>query len=175
MVVDWRAWHDDYHQPDSVLSRRLGIVQRQIRQVLDGCAPGPVRVISLCTGQGHDLLGALRRHPRRADVTARLVELDAHNAALARQATLAAGLHQIDIVTGDAAVTRHYHGMVPAHIGQQRRKILVRVVRYAVRCDVVDAVAVSARRNYHLLPGQRLVFAVPVKVETHLMIAETVA
>lgn len=116
MVVDWRAWHDDYHQPDSVLSRRLRIVQRQIRQVLDGCAPGPVRVISLCTGQGHDLLGALRRHPRRADVTARLVELDAHNAALARQATLAAGLHQIDIVTGDAAVTRHYHGMVPTHI-----------------------------------------------------------
>ena len=115
-VVDWRAWHDDYHQPDSVLSQRLRIVQHQIRQALDDCPPGRVRAISLCAGQGHDLLGALARHSRRQDVTARLVELDAHNAAIARRTALAAGLHNIDVVTGDAALMRHYHGMVPANI-----------------------------------------------------------
>jgi hypothetical protein len=30
----------------------------------------------MCAGQGHDVLGALPDHPRRGDVTARLVELD---------------------------------------------------------------------------------------------------
>lgn len=115
-VVDWRAWHDDYHQPDSVLSQRLRIVRHQIRQALDDCPPGPIRVISLCAGQGHDLLGALAHHSRRQDVTARLVELDAHNAAIARRAALAAGLHRVEVVTGDAALTRHYHAMVPAHL-----------------------------------------------------------
>jgi hypothetical protein len=34
-------------------------------------------VISLCAGQGRDLLGVLADHPRREDVRARLVELDA--------------------------------------------------------------------------------------------------
>lgn len=115
-VVDWRAWHDDYQQPDSALSRRLRIVQHQIRQALDDCPPSRVRVISLCAGQGHDLLGALQCHPRRHDVTARLVELDAHNAALARRTALAAGLHRVEVVTGDAALTRHYHAMVPANM-----------------------------------------------------------
>ena len=115
-IVDWRAWHDDYQHPDSLLSRRLRIVQHQIRQALDDCPPGRLRVISLCAGQGHDLLGALAHHPRRHDVTARLVELDAHNAAIARRTALAAGLPRIEVVTGDAALTRHYHGMVPAHL-----------------------------------------------------------
>lgn len=99
-----------------MLSRRLRIVQHEICQALDDCPPGRVRVISLCAGQGHDLLGALQCHPRRHDVTARLVELDAHNAALARRTALAAGLHRIEVVTGDAALTRHYHGMVPANM-----------------------------------------------------------
>jgi SAM-dependent methyltransferase len=114
--VDWRAWHDGYDQPDSVLGRRLLVVQERIRLALDDCPPGRLRVVSLCAGQGHDLLGALERHPRREDVTARLVELDPRNAALAKRAAEAAGLRRIEVVVGDAALTRHYSGMVPADI-----------------------------------------------------------
>lgn len=33
-------------------------------------------MLSLCAGDGRDLLGVLERHPRRADVHARLIELD---------------------------------------------------------------------------------------------------
>lgn len=84
--MDWRTWHEDYADPDSALGRRLAVVQAQVRAAVDRCAPGPVRAISVCAGQGHDLTGVLAEHPRRVDVAARLVELDEHNALLARRA-----------------------------------------------------------------------------------------
>jgi hypothetical protein len=59
---------------------------------------------------------ALREHPRRGDVTARLVELDPRIAAAARQCAAAAGLAQVEVVTGDAAQTGVYAGLVPASL-----------------------------------------------------------
>jgi hypothetical protein len=111
--VDWRNWHDSYDHPDSWMAQRLRVVQQQIKAVLDA-GRGPVRVVSLCAGQGRDLLGVLADHPRRAEVTARLVELDERNAAVAREA--AAGLPGVEVVTGDAASTEHYLGMAPAEL-----------------------------------------------------------
>jgi hypothetical protein len=114
--VDWHDWHNDYRRPESALGRRLRLVQDQVRLALGNCPPGPLRVVSLCAGQGQDLLGALAQHPRREDVTARLVELDPRNAALAKQAAEATGLDRIEVVVGDAALTHHYRGMVPANL-----------------------------------------------------------
>ena len=97
--MDWQAWHEDYADPDSALGRRLAVVQAQVRAALDRAPSGPVRAISVCSGQGHDLIGALAEHPRREDVSARLVDLDDHNVALARDAAQAAGLDRaIDLV-----------------------------------------------------------------------------
>lgn len=62
------------------------------------------------------MLGVLADHPRRADVQARLVELDPQNAAVARAAAEAAGLDGVEVVTGDAAFTDHYAGWVPADL-----------------------------------------------------------
>ena len=112
--MDWRAWHDHYDNPDSSLARRLAVVQDWIRTVLDSSPPGPIRVVSLCAGQGRDLLDVLAGHPRRDDVHARLVELDERNAAAAREG--AAGLPGVQVVTGDAALTDLYDGMVPADL-----------------------------------------------------------
>jgi hypothetical protein len=81
---DWYAWHRDYDEPDTGLARRLAAVQDQIRTALDAAPPGPLHAISLCAGQGRDLIGVLARHPRRDDVTARLVELDPRNTEAAR-------------------------------------------------------------------------------------------
>ncbi len=81
---DWYAWHRDYDEPDTALARRLAAVQDQIRAALDAAPPGPLHAVSLCAGQGRDLIGVLARHPRRDDVTARLVELDPRNTAAAR-------------------------------------------------------------------------------------------
>lgn len=114
--VDWRAWHSGYEDPDSELRRRLALVQAQLRAALDRAPPGPIRLISVCAGQGHDAIGALAEHPRRAEVSARLVELDEQNVLLARAAASAAGLDAVEVLAADASVTDAYAGAVPADV-----------------------------------------------------------
>jgi hypothetical protein len=113
---DWQAWHDDYDVPGSGLARRLAAVQDRIRDALDSAPPGPLRAVSMCAGQGRDLIRVLATHPRGRDVTARLVELDPRNAATAREAAAASGLPGVEVVTGDAALTDAYAGLVPADL-----------------------------------------------------------
>lgn len=116
MSVDWRAWHEGYEDPDSELGRRLALVQSQLRAALDRAPPGPIRAISVCAGQGHDIIGVLADHPRREDVSARLVELDEQNVQLARAAAGAMGLDAVEVIAGDASLTDVYQGAVPANV-----------------------------------------------------------
>jgi len=113
---DWHAWHEAYDDPGSSLARRLGVVQARIAGTLDAAPPGPLRAVSMCAGQGRDLIPVLARHPRGRDVTARLVELDPGLAATARRAAAEAGLPAVEVVTGDASLTDAYAGLVPAHL-----------------------------------------------------------
>lgn len=113
---DWVAWHAGYEDPGSGLSSRLEVIRRRIRERLDRADPGPIRAISLCAGQGLDLIGALAGHPRRDDVTARLVELDPVNAEAARRSAAGAGLTRLEVVTGDGSHTSAYEGAVPAQL-----------------------------------------------------------
>jgi hypothetical protein len=107
---------DAYELPDSALWRWLRTVQARVRAALDTGPPGPLRVISVCAGQGRDLLDVLDEHPRRDDVTARLVELEPRNAALAEHTAKSLGVGRIEVVVGDAGLTTHYRGMVPADL-----------------------------------------------------------
>jgi hypothetical protein len=111
---DWFAWHSLYDDPGSFLSRRLATVRSRLAEALDGCRPGRVRVVSMCAGQGHDIVGVLARHPRAGDVAARLVESDPRNAALARQG--ASPYAAVEVVEADAGCTDAYAGAVPADI-----------------------------------------------------------
>lgn len=113
---DWFAWHDAYDDPASGLARRLIWVQDRIRAALEAAPPGPLRVISICAGQGRDLIGALADHPRRADVTARLVELDPRNTEVASRLAAAANLANVEIVTGDGSLTSAYADLAPADV-----------------------------------------------------------
>jgi Putative methyltransferase len=113
--LDWVLWHRAY-EGDTPLRRRLGIVQGRIREALGRCPPGPIRAVSVCAGQGRDLIGALAGHPRRGDVTARLVELDPRNVAEARSAAAAAGLSGIAALQGDASNTAVYAGALAADL-----------------------------------------------------------
>jgi hypothetical protein len=112
---DWHAWHQPYDEAGSPLAIRLALVQQRIRVVLDAAPAGPIDVVSACAGQGRDLLGVLADHPRRGDVRARLVELDARLAEDARNA-VPTDLSNVDVVTGDASTTSAYAGAVPADL-----------------------------------------------------------
>jgi hypothetical protein len=113
-MKDWVAWHSPYDDPGSGLSRRLAIVQARLVQALDRCRPGRAQVVSMCAGQGRDVLGVLSHHPRAGDVVARLVESDPRNAALARQAASPFG--GVEVLEADAGCTDAYVGAVPADI-----------------------------------------------------------
>ena len=116
VLRDWVLWHAAYDDPGSKLARRLAVVRARIVEWLDAARPGPLRAVSMCAGQGHDLIGALAGRPRAGDVTARLVELDPRNVAQARAAAATAGLTGIEVVEGDAGVTDAYAGAVPADL-----------------------------------------------------------
>ena len=113
-MTDWRAWHADY-DTDSPLRRRLEIVQRHITNVLDEFAGSPLRVVSMCAGEGRDLLGAVERH-RRRDLVGRLVELDPLLARRAGDRAAQLGLKDLDAVVADAGDTASYAGAVPADL-----------------------------------------------------------
>jgi hypothetical protein len=114
--TDWVDWHGPYADPASPLSQRLQLVQRHIRAFLDGCTSAAPRVVSLCAGDGRDLLDVLAEHPRRLRVRARLVELDPALADRARQRAAAAKLDRVEVVCADAAVTDVYADAVPADL-----------------------------------------------------------
>ena len=112
---DWEEWHRAYDQPDSGLPWRLAVVRRHITRVLDEQA-GDRRVLSLCSGDGRDLIGALAGRADAGRVRARLVEFDPAIAQRARDTAAAAGLTGIEVRTGDAGVTDCAVGAVPADL-----------------------------------------------------------
>lgn len=110
----WQTWHDAYADPDSSLSRRLRLVQGFVADFLDETAPRPVRVVSLCAGEGRDLLEVLAGRADADRVTATLVELDPQ---LARQARAsAAALPGVEVRTGDAGDPGRYADLPPADL-----------------------------------------------------------
>lgn len=112
MTTDWIGWHEQYDNPDEPLAQRLAEVRRQIAAALDRAADGPIRLLSLCAGQGLDVLPVLATHPRGASVRGRLVELDPTLAAAARAAAPAG----IEVVCGDAGSTAAAAGVAPVDL-----------------------------------------------------------
>jgi hypothetical protein len=106
---DWRAWHRDYDDPTSSLSRRLADVRRLLGADLDARAAAgqsSLRLLSLCAGDGRDTIPVLAERPGLA-VDAVLVELDPELAEAGRQAASEAGV-ALDVRTGDAGDVTTY-------------------------------------------------------------------
>jgi hypothetical protein len=115
-VRDWVTWHGAYDDPASGLAARLQRVREHLRLAIDHAPPGPVRLVSLCAGQGHDVLGVLPGHPRRREVTALLVEADPGNASRARRGAAAAGLAQLEVREADASRPATFADAWPADV-----------------------------------------------------------
>ena len=113
---DWMEWHGDYDDPSSSISARLARVRFHLHEAVSHAPPGKVRIVSLCAGQGHDLIGVLPAHPRRADVEALLVEADGRNAAIARERAALAGLTAVAVREADAADPASFADALPADV-----------------------------------------------------------
>ena len=134
MSRDWLRWHAEYETPESSLSRRLRVVQAYVRQAL-ALLPAAPRVLSMCAGDGRDVLPLLP-----AGARAVLVELDPTLASRARATAEDLGLPGVTVVTGDAGVTDPYLPLAPADL--------------VLACGVFGNIPPEhARRTIAALPG----------------------
>jgi hypothetical protein len=115
-MTDWNKWHEPYRDATSDLSRRLAVVQRLIRAAIADVESDELRIISMCAGDGRDVIGVLSEQPRRP-ARALLVEADAQLVEASNEAIAASGLeHVIASRQGDAADMAQYQGYAPADI-----------------------------------------------------------
>jgi hypothetical protein len=113
---DWYGWHAPYADDNSPLSRRLRLVQNHIETWLRERPEASLTVVSVCAGQGRDLLEVLAACRDAGRVRARLIEYDERNVAAARARIDAAGLVDVKVVRADAGDPASYVGAVPADL-----------------------------------------------------------
>jgi hypothetical protein len=114
MTRDWQAWHVDYDDPSSSLSRRLVEVRAQLVSLLaEAPTDRPLRLLSLCAGDGRDTIPVLAESV--LEVQGCLVELDPELTAGARQAAAASGV-DVEVRTGDAGLVATYADRLPVDV-----------------------------------------------------------
>jgi hypothetical protein len=119
VTKDWIRWHEGYESPDPSLRRRLHVVQRDLRRALveAPCGEdGVQRLISICAGDGRDVLPVLAEHGSGNAAEALLIELDPTLSRRARAAATRLGLSGVEVRTADAGATGTYVGLPPAHV-----------------------------------------------------------
>ncbi len=109
---DYQQWHEQYDDPESGISWRLGVVRRLIADHLDS-HDGPQRVLSLCAGDGRDVIGVLGSRSDASRVQTTLVEVHPDIAAVARSS--AAGL-DVSVLTGDAGEIATFADVLPVDL-----------------------------------------------------------
>ena len=144
MTTDWVRWHRDYDEPGSSLGRRLVVVQQYLVRALTGELAGqdvdaPVRttrgaglrdvrrrdqapddqdsrprVLSICAGDGRDVLPVLAAH--RPTMVAVLIEINPDLSGRARRAAAALGLSGVEVRTADAGDPDSYAGVEPVDV-----------------------------------------------------------
>lgn len=113
---DWVDWHSPYDEPGSPLERRLRCVQQQVARWFDERRPDQRRVLSVCAGQGRDLLEVMAARDDVGDVAAALVELDPANCEVARRLAETVAGADIEVLEADAGRLTAYDGLVPADL-----------------------------------------------------------
>ena len=114
-VMDWRAWHEEYDDPTSTLSRRLQVVRARLGEALDSVdAPVP-RLLALCAGDARDVIPVLGSRADGHRVAAVVVEKDEVLAERARAAA-AGWLRNVDVRRADAGDVRSFRDVLPVDV-----------------------------------------------------------
>ena len=112
----WSDWPDSAYKHQHYRDR-LKTVQDHLSECLDNAHEGPLRIISICAGDGRDIIDVLHSHHRRNDVTAWLVELNAYSVDAGQRRATAAGLAGIvNFLHCDATTFAAYKEIYPADI-----------------------------------------------------------
>lgn len=112
----WYSWHAPYDDLSSEQSDRLELVQDLLLAFFDTAPAGPLRAVSVCSGQSRDLLPILIHHPRGAETRATMLELDPLNASFLYGALGSTSLTGVDVVVGDAGLRSAYDGLGPVDL-----------------------------------------------------------
>ena len=113
--MDWLEWHRDYDDPTSSHSARLGVVRRFLGQALDDLGPRCRQVVSLCAGDGRDVLPELAVRPALAPEVL-LVELEPSLARDAAENAAGLGLSGVLVAEADAGDTAVFADALPADL-----------------------------------------------------------
>jgi hypothetical protein len=118
MSKDWIQWHAQYAEPGSSLARRLAVVQGAIASAIAAAPghPGQFQVISMCAGDGRDVLPVAASSERGRNARILLVELDESLCAGAHATANELALPNVEVRCADAGVTDPYLDAAPAHV-----------------------------------------------------------
>ncbi|GAB3257411.1 class I SAM-dependent methyltransferase [Kineosporia babensis] len=132
-IRDYVSWHDEYERSGSALAWRLSRVRHHIGLALDlafdvadlaldavdlaldAAAGRELTALSLCAGDGRDLIGVLSARPDADRVRATLVEIDPVLGGRARAAAAEHGL-RLRVLQADAGDAALYQGLIPADL-----------------------------------------------------------
>lgn len=116
MSQDWFAWHENYKR-NRGLQARLGVICEHLGTSLRSAPPGHIQLVSICSGDGRDLMISLIEHPRSQDVRARLVDSERRLVEAGQHAANLSGLNgQLSFIEADATDFSAYRGAAPADI-----------------------------------------------------------
>lgn len=115
MAKDWLAWHRDYDDPSSDLSRRLVVVRRRVGESLDALGPRARAVLSLCAGEGRDLIPELALRPHLSPAVL-LVEANVELVDAARNAAADAGIANVRVRCADAGLLASFSDVLPVDL-----------------------------------------------------------
>jgi hypothetical protein len=118
-INDWLKWHQHYDNPDSPLVQRLMATQAGLRQALAEApanTDGVVQLVSICAGEGRDVLPVLAGGAEGRRVKALLLENDAAIAEGGRANIAKLGLADVEMRVADAGTIDSFADMLPAHV-----------------------------------------------------------
>jgi hypothetical protein len=115
-VKHWLAWHEAYDDPSSSLARRLEVVRRRFGAVLDAAAGERRQLLSLCAGDGRDVVPVLANRAGSSPVSALLIESDEELSQRATEAASSSGLEAVEVRCADAGDPASFNDVLPVDV-----------------------------------------------------------